>query len=124
FMITKEKHAYRMLFFREIGITPIAEVSRTAEFQFSEGILGAPGGPAWQHGGMAWRDGMAGSRRLLAGNFMVLSHPPRYLMALCYFSYPFCSARHVGGPRGPRHERTTGILTVWAGAPRMTWTVS
>ena len=54
-MITKEKHAHSMLFFSQIGITPIAEVSRAAELQFSEGILGAPGGPAWQHGGMAWR---------------------------------------------------------------------
>jgi hypothetical protein len=36
-MITEEKHAYRMLFFRQNGITPIAAAS---EFQFSEGIAG------------------------------------------------------------------------------------
>ena len=34
FMITKEKHAYRMLFLRQNGITPIAEVSRGGEFLF------------------------------------------------------------------------------------------
>jgi len=39
-MIAEEKHAYRMLFFRQNGITPIAEVSRASEFQFSAGILG------------------------------------------------------------------------------------
>jgi hypothetical protein len=39
-MTTEEKHAYRMLFFRQNGITPIAEVPRASEFQFSEGILG------------------------------------------------------------------------------------
>ena len=37
----------------------IAEVSRAAEFLFSEGILGVirmrRAAPAWQHGGMAWR---------------------------------------------------------------------
>lgn len=110
------------------------------------GILGVirmrRAAPAWQHGGMTWRTAGGGtgsiaaraaegaersgapSRRLLAGNFTGFSQPTRYLMALCYFSSHFCSARNVGGPRGPRHERTTGILTVWAGAPRMTWTVS
>ena len=102
----------------------------------------APGAPPWQHGGMSWRTagGQTGfiaararegaersgapSKRLPAGNFPVFSQPPGYLMALCYFSAHFCFTRNAGGPRGPRHERTTGILTVWAGAPRMTWTVS
>jgi hypothetical protein len=146
FMITKEKHAYRMLFLRRNGITPIAAVLRAGEFlflrEFCAVIRMRRAAPAWQHGGMTWwtagggigsiaaraTEGLeqsgAPTRRLLAGNFTGFSQPTRYLMALCYFSSHFCSARNVGGPRGPRHERTTGILTVWAGAPRMTWTVS
>jgi hypothetical protein len=38
-MITEEKHAYRMLFFRQNGITAIAEVSRAPEFQFQQEYL-------------------------------------------------------------------------------------
>jgi hypothetical protein len=107
-MITKEKHAYRVLFLRQNGIAPIAEVSRASEFLFLREFCGVirmrRAAPAWQHGGMTWRTAGVGtgfiaaragegagqsgapSQRLLAGNFTVSAQPPRYLMALCYFS--------------------------------------
>ena len=99
---------YRMLFLRQNGITPIAEVSRAGEFlflrEFCAVIRMRRAAPAWQHGGMTWRTAGGGtgymaararegaeqsgtpSQRLLAGNFTGFSRPTRYLMALCDFS--------------------------------------
>jgi hypothetical protein len=99
-MITEEKHAYRMLFFRQNGITPIAEVSRAAEFLFPEGILGVIrmrwAAPAWQHGGMAWR--AAGDYSTVTYGSLPLAPMVDGIMLL-FLTFLFCpERRRTEGP--------------------------